>query len=126
MNGWQAAEQAGVARPWSTQRLLRAACWDVDGVRDVVLSCAWVERPGEVDAVLALDETGFLTEGNRSGEFGDSGRARRGGLSKPSDGRVLGLYVLARTGAGGEARQCPSSVTDEGHCGSGAADRQVR
>ncbi|GAB2938729.1 hypothetical protein GCM10027028_44520 [Streptomyces sundarbansensis] len=44
-------------------------------------SYAWAERLGEVDAVLVLDGTGFLTEGNRSGEFGDSGRARRGGLS---------------------------------------------
>lgn len=64
-NGWQLAEQAGAAMPWSTQRLLEAARWDADRVRDVVLSYV-VERLGEADAVLVLDETGFLKKGNRS------------------------------------------------------------
>ncbi|MFD0622888.1 IS701 family transposase [Streptomyces sanglieri] len=64
-NGWQLAEQAGAATPWSTQRLLGAAHWDADGVRDVVLSYV-VDRLGEPDAVLVLDETGFLKKGSRS------------------------------------------------------------
>ncbi|MFD5504321.1 IS701 family transposase [Streptomyces sp. NPDC127061] len=64
-NGWQLAEQAGAATPWSTQRLLGAARWDADGVRDVALSYV-IERLGEANAVLVLDETGFLKKGDRS------------------------------------------------------------
>ncbi|MFE6710626.1 transposase [Streptomyces sp. NPDC057695] len=64
-NGLQPAEQAGAAAPWSTQRLLGAARWNADEVRDVVLSYA-VERLGGPAAVLVLDETGFLEKGSRS------------------------------------------------------------
>ncbi|MGW1399806.1 transposase [Streptomyces sp. NPDC002405] len=78
-NGWQLAEQAGAATPWSTQRLLGAARWDADRVRHVVLSYV-VERLGEAAAVLVVDETGFLKKGNRSATFSGSTRARRGGL----------------------------------------------
>src|SRR5712691_7045565 len=33
-NGWQIAEHARQARPYGMQRLLSAAVWDQDGVRD--------------------------------------------------------------------------------------------
>src|SRR6266536_518193 len=33
-NGWQIAEQAREARPYGMQRLLSAAVWDQDAVRD--------------------------------------------------------------------------------------------
>lgn len=33
-NGWQLAEQAGEARPYGMQRLLAAAKWEADAVRD--------------------------------------------------------------------------------------------
>src|SRR6266581_1347682 len=38
-NGWQIAEQARQARPYGMQRLLSAAVWDQDAVRDVLRSC---------------------------------------------------------------------------------------
>ncbi|MFJ9371624.1 hypothetical protein ACIRRA_45585 [Nocardia sp. NPDC101769] len=41
------------------QRLLNAAAWDVDGVRDDARAYA-VEYLGDADGVLVVDETGFL------------------------------------------------------------------
>lgn len=61
-NGWTLAERAGESTPDGMQRLLRAADWDVDGVRDDVRDYV-VEHLGDPAAVLAGDETGFLKKG---------------------------------------------------------------
>ncbi len=64
-NGWQLAEQAGEATPDGMERLLSTAVWEVTGVRDELQS--WViERLGDPDGVLVLDETGFLKKGTKS------------------------------------------------------------
>ncbi|WP_449224217.1 IS701 family transposase [Amycolatopsis speibonae] len=64
-NGWTLAEAAGDATPDGMQRLLNAATWDTDGVRDDVRAYA-MEHLGERDGVLVVDETGFLKKGTRS------------------------------------------------------------
>jgi SRSO17 transposase len=64
-NGWTLAEAAGNATPDGMQRLLNAATWDADGVRDDVCAYA-VEHLGERDGVLVVDETGFLKKGTKS------------------------------------------------------------
>lgn len=64
-NGWQLAEQAGETTPDGMQRLLATARWDVDALRDDL--CAYViEHLGTTDAVLVVDETGFLKKGTKS------------------------------------------------------------
>lgn len=64
-NCWWLAENAGHARPDAMQRLLRTACWDAEAVRDQVRSVV-VERLGDPDGVLIVDETGFLKKGTQS------------------------------------------------------------
>jgi SRSO17 transposase len=64
-NGWTLAEAAGDGTPDGMQRLLNAATWDADGVRDDVRAYA-VEHLGERDGVLVVDETGFLKKGTKS------------------------------------------------------------
>jgi SRSO17 transposase len=64
-NGWTLAEAAGELTPDGMQRLLNAAMWDADGVRDDVRAYA-VEHLGERDGVLVVDETGFLKKGTKS------------------------------------------------------------
>ncbi|WP_440972355.1 IS701 family transposase [Nocardia seriolae] len=64
-NGWTLAERAGETGPQGMQRLLRAADWDVEAVRDGVRDYV-VERLGDPEAVLAGDETGFLKKGVKS------------------------------------------------------------
>ena len=64
-NGWTLAEVAGDRSPDGMQRLLNAANWDADGVRDDFRSYA-VEHLGEPGGVLIVDETGFLKKGTKS------------------------------------------------------------
>jgi SRSO17 transposase len=64
-NGWQLAEQAGEATPDGMQHLLARADWDADEVRDDLRAYV-VEHLGDEQAVLVVDETGFLKKGTKS------------------------------------------------------------
>jgi SRSO17 transposase len=64
-NGWQLAEWIGEATPDGVQHLLERAEWDADAARDVLRGYV-VEQLGERDAVLIVDETGFLKKGEHS------------------------------------------------------------
>lgn len=64
-NGWQLAELLGETTPDGVQRLLNAADWDADLVRDDLRNYV-VEHLGAPDAVLVIDETGFLKKGTKS------------------------------------------------------------
>src|SRR5690242_3169212 len=63
--GWMRAEAAGDPGPWRQQALLGRARWDADALRDLVRDYA-VETLAEPDAVLVIDETGFLKQGKAS------------------------------------------------------------
>ncbi len=63
--GWMRAEAAGDPGPWRQQALLGRAQWDADALRDVVRDYA-IETLAEPDAVLVIDETGFLKQGEAS------------------------------------------------------------
>jgi SRSO17 transposase len=64
-NGWQMAEAMGEATPDGVQYLLKRARWSADDVRDAVRAYV-VERLGQPEAVLVVDETGFLKKGHHS------------------------------------------------------------
>src|SRR5215213_8824038 len=64
-NGWQLAEHAGEHTPDGMQRLLNHARWDPDEVRDDLRAYV-VEHLGDLQAVLVVDETGFLKKGSKS------------------------------------------------------------
>ena len=53
------------ATPDGVQRLLATYRWDAVGVRDDLGEYV-VERQGDPDAVLAVDETRFLKQGRKS------------------------------------------------------------
>jgi SRSO17 transposase len=63
--GWMRAEAAGDSGPWRQQALLGRAQWDADALRDVVRDYV-VETLAAPDAVLVVDETGFLKQGKAS------------------------------------------------------------
>src|SRR4249920_2442300 len=63
--GWMRAEAAGDPGPWRQQALLGRGHWDADALRDVVRAYA-METLADPDAVLVLDETGFLKQGKGS------------------------------------------------------------
>src|SRR3982750_4891428 len=58
-NGWQLAEHAGDRTPDGVQDFLSRMRWDADEVRDDLRAYV-IEHLGDPDAVLVLDETGFV------------------------------------------------------------------
>src|SRR6266567_2384802 len=64
-NGWQLAEHAGERTPDGMQRLLATYQWDADLVRDD-LRVYVLEHLRDPQAVLVIDETGFLKKGTKS------------------------------------------------------------
>ena len=77
-NSWQLAEQAGDATPDGVQRLLSSYRWDADLVRDDLRDYV-IGHLADADAVLVLDETGFLKKGNKSVGVSGSTVAPRAG-----------------------------------------------
>ena len=63
--GWRRAEAAGDPGPWRQQAILGRGPWDADALRDIVRDYA-LETLADADAVLVLDETGFLKKGDAS------------------------------------------------------------
>ncbi|MCS3716999.1 MULTISPECIES: IS701 family transposase [Bradyrhizobium] len=63
--GWMRAEAAGDPGPWRQQAILGRGRWDADALRDIVREYA-LEALGDEDAVLVIDETGFLKQGKAS------------------------------------------------------------
>jgi SRSO17 transposase len=63
--GWMRAEAAGDPGPWRQQAILGRGRWGADALRDVVRDYA-LETLAASDAVLVLDETGFLKQGKAS------------------------------------------------------------
>ena len=61
-NGWQLAEAAGDRTPDGVQDFLARMRWDADLVRDDLRAYV-VQHLGDEQAVLVLDETGFLKKG---------------------------------------------------------------
>ena len=73
-NGWQLAEAAGDATPDGVQDFLSRMRWDADAVRDDLRAYV-VEHLGARDAVLVLDETGFLKKGGNCSTRSEDGLA---------------------------------------------------
>src|SRR4051795_821043 len=63
--GWMRAEAAGDPGSWRQQAILGRGRWDADALRDIVRDYV-VEHLADEDAVLVVDETGFLNELHRS------------------------------------------------------------
>jgi len=63
--GWMRAESAGDPGPWRQQAILGRRDWDADALRDIVRDYV-IEHLADDDAVLVIDETGFLKQGKAS------------------------------------------------------------
>src|SRR5215210_1005146 len=96
------AEAAGDPGPWRQQALLDRSRWEADALRDLVRDDV-VETLADPDAVLVIDETGFLKQGQASCGVGRLVRGRapghglRGEDHQLPDRGVRGLCVPART-----------------------------
>ena len=89
--GWMRAEAAGDPGPWRQQALLGRAQWDADALRDMVRGYV-VETLSEPDAVLVIDETGFLKQGKASCGVGRQSTGSAGKITNCQIG-VFAAYV---------------------------------
>jgi SRSO17 transposase len=89
-NGWQLAEALGEAGPQGMQRLLNAADWDAEAVRDDLRSYVVEHLGDEPSGVLVIDETGFLKKGTKS-----AGVARQySGTAGRRENQQIGVFLL--------------------------------
>ena len=94
-NGWQLAEHLGDARPWRTQRLLSHVQWDEAAARDLCRAYV-VEALADREAVLIVDETGFLKKGTKS-----AGVARQySGTAGRIENCQIGVFLAYASGKG--------------------------
>jgi SRSO17 transposase len=94
-NSWTLAERAGEANPDGMQRLLAAADWDADVVRDDVRGYV-VEQLGDRAGVLVVDETGFVKKGSKS-----AGVARQySGTAGRIENCQIGVFLAYASPAG--------------------------
>jgi SRSO17 transposase len=63
--GWMRAEAAGDPGPWRQQAVLGRSHWDAEALVAIVRDYV-VENLADPDAVLVIDETGFLKQGKAS------------------------------------------------------------
>jgi SRSO17 transposase len=89
--GWMRAEAAGDPGPWRQQAVLGRSHWDADALRDVVRDYA-LETLAEPDAVLVIDETGFLKQGKASCGVGQQYTGSAGKITNCQVG-VFAAYV---------------------------------
>ena len=92
--GWMRAEAVGDPGPWRQQALLGRATWDSNALRDLVRDYA-VETLAEPDAVLVVDETGFLKQGKASCGVGRQYTGSAGKITNCQIG-VFAAYVSGK------------------------------
>jgi SRSO17 transposase len=92
--GWMRAEAAGDPGPWRQQAILGRGRWDADGLRDIVREYV-VENLATDDAVLVIDETGFLKQGKASCGVARQYTGSAGKITNCQIG-VFAAYVSAR------------------------------
>jgi SRSO17 transposase len=96
-DGWQLAEWIGEATPDGVQHILERVQWDVDAARDVLRHYV-VERLAERDAVLIVDKTGFVKNGEHSAGVQRQYSGTAGGIENCQ----VGVF-LCYAGHGGSA-----------------------
>jgi SRSO17 transposase len=92
--GWMRAEAAGDPGPWRQQAVLGRSHWDANALRDMVRAYG-LETLASPGAVLVLDETGFLKQGQHSCGVGRQYTGSAGKITNCQIG-VFAAYVSDR------------------------------
>ncbi|MET9566610.1 IS701 family transposase [Streptomyces tauricus] len=94
-NGWTLAEEAGHGGPDRIQRMLNRIGWDADEVLDDVRRYV-VDNLGDREAVLIVDDTGFLKKGTRSAGV----RRQYSGTAGRTENSQIGVFLAYATDRG--------------------------
>lgn len=92
-NSWQLAEAAGEKDPYKIQYLLGRADWDPDAMRDDLIRYVG-DHVQDSEAVLVVDETGFLKKGTHSAGVARQYSGTAGRIENCQIG-VFAAYVTA-------------------------------
>jgi SRSO17 transposase len=111
-NAWQVAEQIGDGDPYGVQYLMGRADWDPDKVRDDLRAYV-VEALGDAEAVLILDETGFLKKGAKSAGVARQYTGTAGRIENAQVGVFLAYASRHGTGFLDRALYLPREWTDD-------------
>jgi SRSO17 transposase len=110
--GWMRAEAAGDPGPWRQQAILGRGRWEADALRDMVRDYA-LETLADPNAVLVIDETGFLKQGKASCGVGRQYTGSAGKITNCQIG-VFAAYVSRHGHAFiDRALYLPKSWTDD-------------
>lgn len=111
-NGWTLAEQAGHAAPDRIHRLLNRIEWEADEVLDDVRDYV-VDNLGDPEAVLIVDDTGFLKKGTRSAGV----QRQYSGTGGRTENCQVGVFLAYAAGGGrtliDRRLYLPTSWTDD-------------
>jgi len=111
-NGWTISEASGARSPDSVQWLLAGADWDPDLLRDDVRG--WVcDRLGDPEAVLVIDDTGFLKKGAKSAGVQRQYSGTAGRIENCQIGVFLGYATSAGRTLLDRELYLPKSWTDD-------------
>src|SRR4051794_3972631 len=114
-NGWQLAEHAGDRTPDGVQDFLARMCWDADQVRDDL--CTYVvAHLGDADAVLVLDETGFVKKGTKSVGVQRQYSGTAGRIENCQIGHLVARTGRLASGAGWCRTAAPSRILGSPPC----------
>src|SRR5258708_4685823 len=91
-NGWQLAEALGEGGPQGMQRLLNAADWDAEAVRDDLRTYVLEQLADDPSGVLVLYETRFLKKGSK---FGGGARQCRGAARRRANQQICAFALYA-------------------------------
>jgi SRSO17 transposase len=126
-NGWQLAEAIGEADPRGVQRLLSAATWDADAVRDDLRAYVVDHLGDPASGVLIIDDTGFVKKGAKSCGVG---RQYTGTVGTTANAQVgVFLAYASRKGAAfvDRALYLPRGWTDDpARCREAGIPKMVR
>jgi SRSO17 transposase len=111
-NAWQLAEQIGDADPYGVQYLMGRSEWDPDEVRDDLRAYA-VGALGDDQAVLILDETGFLKKGTHSAGVARQYTGTAGRIENAQVGVLLAYTSRHGTAFLDRALYLPKEWTDD-------------
>ena len=115
-NSWQVAEQIGDADPYGVQYLLGRSDWDPESVRDDLRDYV-VGTLGDAEAVLILDETGFLKKGTHSAGVARQYTGTAGRIENAQVGVFLAYTSRHGTAFLDRALYLPREWTDDpGRC----------
>lgn len=111
-NAWQLAEQIGDADPYGVQYLMGRSRWDPDEVRDDLRDYV-AGALGDPEAVLILDETGFLKKGTRSAGVARQYTGTAGRIENAQVGVFLAYASRHGTAFIDRALYLPAEWTDD-------------